>query len=157
MKVLIFSFLALCFFWKTDKIELIQSYSQDWIAGVPDGNNGTNYMFSIKVLKSSEHLMFDELWIGDEKVPFRLFTDIHTTGNTSFAKNDTIFIRGQIIADNSFIGQDKKTNEPESSDATMPSPPFEYIGEALIVYSYRGRQKYLVVKDIEKKKSQIRP
>ena len=157
MKVLIFSFLFLCFFWKSDRIELVNAYSQDWIAGVPDGNNGTNYVFAIKVLKSSKHLKFDELWIGDEEIPFRLFTGLNTTGDSVFAKNDTIYLRGQILIENSFIDSENKPVLSESEDVSIPKPPIDYTGEALIVYSYKGRQKYLIVNDIEKKRTLRRP
>ena len=150
MKVLIFSLLALCFFCHKDRIEVIDAYSQEWIAGQQDGNNGTNYFFAIKVSKSSENLAFKELWIGNERIPFRLFTDIHTTGDTTFAKNDTVYIRGQIIEDNYLDVKD-------TSEISVEEPPIDYTGEALIVYTYRQKLKYYVVKEVEKKSTLRRP
>ncbi len=151
MKVVLFSLLALCFFCNKDKIEVIDAYSQEWIAGQQDGNNGTNYMFTVAVLKSSKHLEFKELWIGDEKISFKVFNNRQSTNDLTFAKNDTIFLRGQIITNNYLFDKNK------NNDITPEKPPIEYTGEALIVYSYHCKQKYFVVTDIEKKKKLMHP
>lgn len=151
MKIFLFSLLALCFFCNKDKIEVIDANSQEWIAGQQDGNNGTNYMFTVITLKSSKHINFKELWIGNEKVSFQLFPDLRSTGDSTFAKNDTIYIRGQIITNNYLL--DKNNN----NDITPVEPPIDYTGEALIVYSYRCKQKYFVINEIEKKKKLMHP
>ena len=139
--ILIFCFICMLFT-KTD-FDVVESNSQKWHGGRRETGSGTNYEIKLLTHRDSKTLKFSGIWI-DKKyfdLKSRIITTIH--GDSIYFKNDTL-----LISFTDHVSEIKEFNDSEI-DQNSISPPYQYQGEALIKYEYKGKIKYAVIKKIK--------
>lgn len=124
--------------------DVLEATSQKWTGGTPDSGKGTNYAVTMLAKTNHENLQIDQLWIGDNFYKVQPYKRTQNRRDTSFVKNDTIFIQANLL-----FQPDQKGVMLEVKNYENIEKPCDYDGEALIGYELKGKRKY---KEIEKLK-----
>lgn len=150
MKYLSILLLSLLFSWG-DKIQVIQSTSQEWVGGLRESGYGTNYKLIIKAKAGSDQLQIEDLWVGDIHMKVRVMTDPANPQSKTFKKGSQITVNAGIIYR---PGPDEKA---QLLSADSLKRPFNFKGEGLLGYTYKGKKSYLVIADFKELKKIIYP
>ncbi|CAN5628657.1 hypothetical protein BH11BAC1_BH11BAC1_10780 [soil metagenome] len=116
---------------------LLESFSQEWVAGIQGGGKSTEYSFRMIVL-TADKMNFDSAWISGNAFNVYLANTSKIISNRpiTFSQSDTITVRA---------------SHSSKSKPSISSPPVPYSGAALISYRLNGSTHYFEIKSIEKK------
>jgi hypothetical protein len=115
---------------------LLSASSKSWISGLPDGDNGIEYYFKLKI-HTSQQLSFDSAWINND-----VFT-ISISKETSTISNRPVTINNGDIVTLRITDLQNRTIRKANVKA-----PIDFNGAALISYKVDDTQKYLIIKEI---------
>jgi hypothetical protein len=133
------------------KIQILKSTSQEWIGGLQESGYGTEYKMIIKVKAGSDQLQVEDLWIGDKHVKFRLMTDPANPLNKSFIRGSEITLKAAVTYR---PGPDERALR---SGADSVAKPFNFKGQGLLGYSYKGKRAYMEISEFRKLEKLIYP
>jgi hypothetical protein len=133
------------------KIQVVQSTSQDWVGGLQESGYGTDFKLILKVKAPSNQLQFDDLWVGDKHLKVRVYAGTGGQQSTVFAKGDKIIVKAGLTFR---PGQDEKMT---LQGADLAPKPYEYQGDALLGYTYKGKRAYLEISGLKKLERIIYP
>jgi hypothetical protein len=122
-----------------DKIQVTQSTLQEWVGGLPESGYGTNYKLIVKVKADSDQLQFDDLWVDTLHMKVRVIADSTNFQNKSFNKGSQIILRAEVMFRPGADGQIRQ------SDADKSPKPFNFKGEGLLGYTYKGHKEYVEI------------
>ena len=131
----------------TKDFEVVDATSQKWIGGIPGAGKGTNYEIKVLAFKNSARLQIDKIWIGEEYYDISALKDSKKTKDTSFEKMDTLYIKVH-----KYIRTDREGVEIKTEVDQKNKLPKEYVGEALIGFTYKGKRKYKTIGSFKKLK-----
>ncbi len=136
MKILTIAFL---FFWFSNPVSLVKSTKQEWKGG-QGKSEGVSYKIQVIVKKSSDFIKFTSVKINDKESRFKLFKNNKLLiKGEGFNKNDTIIISTSIT----YKVDDRK--------------PVTHLDNVVINYTYKSKNKELIVKEFEKIKTLMYP
>jgi hypothetical protein len=150
MKFLSFLLLSVILGWG-GKLQVIKSTSQEWVGGLRESGYGTDYKLTIKAKAGSDQLQFEDLWVGDVHMKVRVSTDPANLQNTSFKKGSLVSVKAGITFRPDAEGQIKL------SSADSAKKPFNFNGEGLLGYTYKGHKAYLEIAEFKKLEKIIYP
>jgi hypothetical protein len=150
MKYLPILLLSLIFGWGS-KIQILQSTSQEWVGGLQESGYGTDYMLTIKVKAGSDQLQIEDLWVGEIHRKVRVIADPANLQNKTFKKGSRIQVRAGMTFR---PGPDEKVGLQDRDDVKKP---FNYKGEGLLAYTYKGKKAYLQITGFKKLEKIIYP
>lgn len=150
MKYLSVILLTVIFGWG-EKIQVISTTSQEWVGGLQESGYGTDYNLIVKVKAGSDQLKFEDLWVGDQHMKIRTLPDPARQQVKDFKKGSRISLRAGVTIKPDPDGQIK----PLAVDGTKK--PFNFKGEGLLAYTYKGRTKYLEIAEFTKLEKIIYP
>jgi len=139
MKYLSFFLIALLF-GAGGRVKVAESTSQEWVGGLQQSGYGTYYKSTVTVKAGSDKLQIDELWVGNLKLPARAVTDLKDRNSTTFKKGDQVYVRAEIL------WKPEATGGMVRVTGIQADKPYEYQGEGLIGYTYKGKRKYAEIK-----------
>lgn len=151
MKTLLVSFFLSVLFCCGPRLKLVESSSQEWAGGRYETGYGTNYKLSLVARASSEKLLVEELWIGDTYFEVKAVRDLAKKKETAFDKGETIYVVASI---------NQKPNQQGGMDQVTGGTkdlPFSYEGKALLGYTWKGKKKYLEIRDFTQLEKIIYP
>jgi len=149
LSILLISTLSLLGSFCFDKFEIIETTSQKWNGGQRNTGYGTYYEINIVPKINSEHLVFDQLWIGEKYFEIQTYQKGKKMRNNLFSKGDTITIQ----VNNRTVPESLPFAEKEKCLTEKHETPFEYEGEALLSYTYKDNRKYKEINNFKKKKA----
>jgi hypothetical protein len=129
--------------------DIITATKSTWGGGKPGAAGGENYYFKLVAKKPSSKMKINELWIGDEKIEIERVIRMGGQGSAiEFNKKDTIEYKAKktVAPLTNRIG-------PKAEKQEKTGAPIAYEGAALIGYTVKGKQKYMVVESFEVEKS----
>ena len=103
-------------------------------------------MLKIKLIAkaSSEKLIFDKMWIGNEEVKITIERiGAEMQAQNTFEKGDSIYINAYqrfIPQENGALALNKEQGKPV---------PIIYEGKAIISYQYKGKNKHWIIDDFK--------
>ncbi|NOZ45497.1 MAG: hypothetical protein GXO79_01820 [Chlorobi bacterium] len=148
MKTLIILLFSFCLFGCFSKdFKVIDATSQKWVGGIPGSGKGTNYVIKVISFKNNKYLHINQVWIGDEYYNVKALKNPALINETSFEKNDTLYIKIHKYIRTNMLGEVVKPKATEESKV-----PIKYDGAALIGYTYRGKKKYKEIKTFKELK-----
>jgi len=133
------------------KSQIIKCTSQEWVGGLQESGYGTDYKLTIKAKAGSDQLHFEDLWVGDVHMKVRVSADPANTQSTSFKKGSLVSVRAGITFRPDSQGQIKL------SAADSAKKPFNFKGEGLLGYTYKGHKAYLEIAEFQKLEKIIYP
>lgn len=115
--------------------------SQDWYAGRYESGRGTDYVLTLKARGGSDKLVINKLWVGDDYYEVKAIKNLALRSNHDYNKGDTLFVKVgmKLLPDDN--GQMIKV-EGESVKS-----PKEFTGVALLAYTWKGKQRFLEIKE----------
>lgn len=151
MRILV---VLLCFFgwFKPVPFEIIESNHQVSVGGRQESGIATNYSFIIIANYNSEKLSIEDIWIDSvyfKVQPFKQNKDL--SFSQTWEKGDTIQFR---VTKRSYPGQGKEIKDFNGEHKPLPKT---YVGDALLGYKIKGKQKYYIVQTIKNLPKQINP
>jgi len=136
---------------RSDKVQILQSTSQEWVGGLRESGYGINFKLTVKVKAGSDQLLFTDLWADTLHMNVRVIADSTDFQKHSFSKGNTIILRGEVTFKPDAAGQMR-------SDAGVKSPkPFNFKGKGLLCYSNKGHKEYVEIADFKKLEKLIYP
>ena len=141
MKIFISTVLAFVVLFCGAKIKLVDSTSQEWFGGRYEAGRGTDYTITLKARSGSDKLVIDKLWVGEELYEATALKDFARRSEKSFEKGDTIYVRAgkKLLPDENGV--------MKNVSGKKIKPPKEFSGAALLVYTWKGKQKFLDIND----------
>lgn len=133
------------------KVKVLDATSQEWAGGVYASGYGTNFKITMVARGSSDQLVINDLWIGEDHFEVVAVKDLSRRGDALFAKKDTVYVSAGITYKPDENGRYKKT-ETGSKKA-----PDRYDGQALLGYTWKGKQKYVRIDEIRSLEKLIYP
>lgn len=133
------------------RIKVAESTSQEWMGGLQQSGYGTYYKALVTVKAGSDKLQIDELWIDNLKLPVRAVTDLKDAGSKTFNKGDKVYVTAGI------------TWKPDAQGGMVRmtgiqmDKPYDYQGQGLIGYTYKGKRAYIEIKSFKKLETIIYP
>ena len=121
------------------KIKIVDSTSQEWFGGQYESGRGTDYTLTLKARGGSDKLIIDKLWIGEDLYEVVAVKDLAKKSEKEFKKRDTIYVRA---------GKKLKPDENgnmRNVSAKKVKPPIAFSSSALLVYKWKGKEKYMEV------------
>ena len=115
---------------------LLSASSKSWISGLPNGDNGIEYYFKLKI-HTSQQLSFDSAWINND-----VFI-ISVSKETSIISNRPVTINNGDIITLRITDLQNRTIRKANVKA-----PIDFNGAALISYKLDDKQKYFIIKEI---------
>ena len=115
---------------------LLSASSKSWISGLPNGDNGIEYYFKVKI-HTSQQLSFDSAWINND-----VFI-ISASKETSTISNRPVTINNGDIITLRITDLQNRTIRKANVKA-----PIDFNGAALISYKLDDKQKYFIIKEI---------
>ena len=141
MKIFLTSLILIILFWFGAKVKLVDATSQDWYGGRYESGHGTDYVFTLKARGGSDKLVLDQLWMDDDYYEVKAVKNLAKRSDLDFEKKDTLFIR---------VGKkyqpDKDGQMLKITGKSVKSPK-EYDGVALLAYTWKGKRKYMEIKE----------
>jgi hypothetical protein len=140
--------ILLCFFgwFSSTPFKYVETTQQTSMGGRQESGKSIYYEIKLVAKHSSTKLNFKKLWIGADEV------EIHLRGadggflkDNSFSKKDTI----TLIAYKRFLPNKGGILVYDKMDGAKVVPK-EYQGVALLAYDFKGKTKYLEIKEIRK-------
>lgn len=150
MKHLTILLLCIVFGWG-GRMEVVKSTSQEWIGGLRESGYGTDYRIAIKVKAGSDQLQIDDLWIGEVHMKVKVIADPSNPQNAKFKKGSQVSLKAGIIYRPDADGQIRLL------PADSLRKPFNFKGEGLLGYTYKGRKAYLEIGEFKKLEKIIYP
>lgn len=146
LALIVYIFVSSFFYSSKRVIKEINSYSENWVAGVQGGGRGIEYYFNFKIL-TADKIEFDTLWINNKAFKTYLQNNKKTVSDKpiTFSKNDTVVVRAS-----EFVNERIPTNQ-------VAKAPISYKGTALLRYTVNKKNYYYSIKKIIKKESIYRP
>jgi hypothetical protein len=150
MKYLVILFLCLGF-GNSEKLEIIRCTSQEWAGGLRESGYGINYELTLKTKAASGQLSIGDLWIGDTRLKVRVIADPSNLQNKAFAKGSQLILKAGITY--------RPDAQGKITDSVTDSikKPFNFKGEGLLVYTYKGHKSYLKIAEFKKLEKIIYP
>ncbi len=141
MKIFITTVLAIIFLFFGAKVKLVDSTSQEWYGGRYESGRGTDYSLTLKARAGSDKLVIDKLWVGEELYEASALKDFARRTEKSFEKGDTIYVRAgkKLLPDEQGV--------MKNVSGKKIKPPKSFSGSALLVYTWKGKQKFLEIKE----------
>lgn len=133
------------------KIKVVQCTSQEWIGGLQETGYGTDYRLTIKVRTDSDQLQIEDLWVGNYHMKIRLMADPANPPTKTFKKGSQVTCKAGIIFR---PGADERSS---LTGAGQLEKPFNFTGEGLLGYTYKGHKAYLEIAKFKKLKKLIFP
>lgn len=120
---------------------LLSASSKRWISGLPNGDNGIEYYFKLKI-HTSQQLSFDSAWINNDVFIISVSKETSTISNRPVTINngDIITLRITDLQNRTI----RKANV---------KAPIDFNGAALISYKLDDKQKYFIIKEIHEQSS----
>jgi len=143
--------LLLCLGFGSEKLEVIRCTSQEWAGGLRESGYGINYELTLKTKATSSQLSIDDLWVGDSRLKVRVIADPANLQSKTFAKGSQIVIKAGITYRPDAQG---RIAEPVTDSIKKP---FNFKGEGLLVYTYKGHKTYLKIAEFKKLEKIIYP
>lgn len=150
MKFLSALLLSIIFGWG-GKIQVIQSTSQEWAGGLQESGYGTDYKLTIKAKAGSDLLQIDDLWVGDIHMKVRVMADPANPQNNNFKEGSQVSLKAGIT----YLPDADGRIRPLAADSKKK--PFNFKGEGLLGYTYKGHKAYLVIAEFKKLEKIIYP
>jgi len=150
MKYLSILLLGLMVCWG-GKVRLVESTSQEWVGGLQESGYGTEFKLTIEVKAGSDQLQIDDLWIGEIHRKVRIIADSANLQIKTFKKGSLIQVRAGMTFR---PGPDEKTGLRDQDNVKKP---FNYKGEGLLGYTYKGKKDYLQIATFKKLEKIIYP
>ncbi len=150
MKYLTIALLAIIFC-GGGKVRIVETTSQEWAGGLQESGYGTNYQLTMEAKAGSDVLTFGDLWVGDLHMKVRVVADPAKPGVRNFKKGDVIVLKA---------GYTQKPGNQENKglvDADNESKPFNFKGEGLLKYQYKGKVFYSEITEFKKLEKIIYP
>jgi hypothetical protein len=142
MRLLLTSFIGLIILFCGVKVKLVDATSQEWYGGRYESGKGTDYVLTLKAKGSSDKLIIDELWVGEDYYEVKAVKNRAKRSDLSFEKRDTIFVTA---------GKKLKPNENgelvKVSGKNVKAPK-DFSGAALLAYTWKGKRKYLEITEL---------
>lgn len=116
---------------------LLSASSKSWISALPNGDNGIEYYFKLKI-HTSQQLSFDSAWINNDVFIISVSKETSTISNRPVTINngDIITLRITDLQNRTI----RKANV---------KAPIDFNGAALISYKLDDKQKYFIIKEIQ--------
>lgn len=150
MKYFLIVLLTVIFGWG-GKVQVRQSTSQDWVGGLQESGYGTDYRLTLKVKANSEQLQIEDLWVGDQYMKVRVMPDPADPQVKSFKKGSNVTCRAEFT-----IRPGALEKTPGTAVSRLPKP-FNFKGEGLLGYTYKGRKAYVEIAEFKKLERIIYP
>jgi hypothetical protein len=150
MKYIPVLLLSIFFGWG-GKIQVINSTSQEWVGGLQESGYGTDYKLIIKVKAGSDRLKIDDLWVGDVHMKVRVIADPADPRSITFKKGSQLLVKAAVTFR---PGPDEKVQLQAADNAAKP---FNFKGEGLLGYTYKGKKAYLEIAEFKKLEKIIYP
>ena len=141
MKIITTVLLAAVLLFFGAKVKVLDSTSQQWFGGQYESGKGTDYTLTLKARGGSDKLVIDKLWVGEDLYEVVAVKDLARRSNKEFKKRDTIYVRA---------GKKLKPDENGNMinvSAKNVKAPVEFSSPALLVYTWKGKEKYLEIED----------
>jgi hypothetical protein len=122
-----------------NKMTVSEATSQEWYGGLQQSGYGTDYKLVMKVKAGSDKLQIDEMWVGDIRMPARAVTDLRDPASKVFKKGDVVYVRAGITF------KPDASGEMRMLAGEKKTKPFEYTGEGLLGFTYKGKRGYLAI------------
>ncbi len=113
--------------------KLLSAESQRVTAGIPGGSGSIEYTFKV-VVKTSDKIHFDSVWINNKALPIKVVKGKVFTGEVQITQNDTLRLRASELIPMTGVRNVKSNGSQD---------PLSYIG-----YTKNDRKLFYVVKDI---------
>jgi hypothetical protein len=133
------------------KIQVIQSTSQEWVGGLRESGYGTDYKLTIKAKAGSDQLRIEDLWVGDIHMKVRITTDPAIPQHNTFKRGSQLLVRAGIMFR---PGPDEKVSMVAEDNIKKP---YNFKGEGLLGYTYKGHKAYLEIAEFKKLERIIYP
>lgn len=133
------------------KFKLVEASSQEWAGGRYETGFGTYYKMTLITRGGSEKLQVEDLWIGDSFFEVKALKNPANKSDLIFAKRDTVYVKWSLN-----FKPDKEGVSKQVVGA-QKEPPFEFNGEALLGYTWKGKKKFFEIKDFRKLEKIIYP
>lgn len=150
MKHVLIAAIFLLFGWGS-KVKMVQSTSQEWMGGLQESGYGTDYRLTLTAKAGSDQLTLEDLWVGDVHLKLRVLADPSDPSVITFKRGQTVTCTAGITWRPGPDGMMKLTgSEPVAK-------PFDYKGEGLLGYTFKGRKGYVEIASFEQLKKIIYP
>ena len=133
------------------KVKLIDATSQDWIAGRYESGRGTDFVISLKARGGSDNIRVEKLWVDGYMYEVEAVKDLAKRSDKSFDRGDTLYVKA-----GKKLKPDKEGKMKQVSGKNI-DPEKEYEGAALLAYTWKGKRKYLVIKEFNELEKIIYP
>lgn len=133
------------------KLHIDQSTSQEWVGGLQESGYGTDYKLTVKVRAGSDKLRFEDLWVGETHMKVRVLPNTDNPRVAVFKKGDQIEVRA------GFTFRPDADHKLSMAGADKMEKPFNFKGEGLLGYWYKGKKSYLVIPEFKKLEKIIYP
>jgi hypothetical protein len=125
-----------------DSFEATQQKS---FGGRAKSGSTVHYQFKMVSKVSSDKFELKGLWIGIEKVDFKMYSlNAEKQQQKTFQRGDTIYVDAYVHS-----RPDENGNLVSQGINSVP-PPIEYTGLGLLKYDYKGKTKYHIIEEIKK-------
>lgn len=141
MKLLIAALMAFICLFSAPKVKIVDATSQEWYGGRYETGRGTDYIIKIKARGGSENLVIDKLWVGEDFYEVIAIKNPAKKADHYFEKGDTLYIMA-----GKKIQPDINGSMVKVTGKTLKTPK-EFAGAALLVYTWKGKEKFLEVKE----------
>ncbi|WP_115122244.1 hypothetical protein [Marinirhabdus gelatinilytica] len=118
---------------------IVESYSQDWVAGTPEGGSGTKVYVKLESIPSEVDLL--EVYFKDRVAQLKI-RPVNSSQYVGYFMNQTI--RPDIIMDSDPI-KEAANNPPKKLPFNLQE------GEAVIRYLNKGTIQYYKIENLESK------
>ena len=126
---------------QTPYFKVVEATSQEWIAGAKGSGMGTTYQFKV-ITKTTEKVEYRTAWIGKESFSIAVKRPLENM-DKPLKKGEELILESvkRVYPDQVPEGMPEVTKMPI---------PFEYEGDALILYLVDGEKKYLAIPALQK-------
>ena len=133
------------------KIQVIKSTSQEWYGGLRESGYGVDYKLTVKTRAGSDQLQIVDLWVGNLHMKVRVTADAANPQNKTFHSGSQVSLQAGVTFR---PGPDEKI---QLLAADSLKKPFNFKGEGLLAYLYKGHKAYLEIAEFTKLEKIIYP
>ena len=141
MKIVLASLIGIIILCFGAKVKFVDATSQDWYGGRYESGRGTDYVFTLKARGGSDKLVIDKLWVDDDFYEVKAVKNPAKRSELDFEKKDTLYVR----AGKKY--QPDKNGQMVKVQGKSIIAPKEYDGVALLAYTWKGKRKYMEIKE----------
>lgn len=137
--------------------QIVKSEYQTFAGGTVMSPSGINYSVELLVLKKLKDFQLGKIWVGKKVMIESSFILKQKVNNVNvLSKGDTLYISMSKIHYPDYSGMDN-SNEQNTTVLNEDICPVEYDGTALICYTVKGRERFLIIPSFARLDPILRP